>query len=84
MSSYGSGTESKGVVKIIKDLDEAIKDKDVLVVEDEPEAFADMVVKLYQSEDACQELSRRTQEYIREHFSVDAAWKVIEGDFCGE
>lgn len=34
VSSYGSGTESKGVVKIIKDLDEAIKDKDVLVVED--------------------------------------------------
>ncbi len=58
--------------------------EDVLVIEDEPEAFAEMVVKLYQSEDACQELSRRTQEYIREHFSVDAAWKVIEGDFCGE
>ena len=58
--------------------------EDVLVIEDEPGAFAEMVVKLYQSEDACQELSRRTQEYIREHFSVDAAWKVIEGDFCGE
>lgn len=34
VSSYGSGTESKGVVKIVKDLDEPIKDKDVLVVED--------------------------------------------------
>ena len=34
VSSYGGGTESKGVVKIVKDLDEAIKDKDVLVVED--------------------------------------------------
>ena len=55
----------------------------VLVVEDEPEAFADMVVKLYQDTEVCQELSRRTQVYIREHFSVDAAWKVIEGDFCG-
>lgn len=57
--------------------------EDVLVVEDEPEAFADMVVKLYQDTEVCQELSRRTQVYIREHFSVDAAWKVIEGDFCG-
>lgn len=57
--------------------------EDVLVVEDEPEAFADMVVKLYQDTEVCQELSRRTQEYIREHFSVDAAWKVIEEDFCG-
>ncbi len=34
VSSYGGGTESKGVVKIVKDLDEPIRDKDVLVVED--------------------------------------------------
>lgn len=34
VSSYGSGTSSGGVVKIVKDLDDSIKDKDVLVVED--------------------------------------------------
>ena len=34
VSSYGGGTESKGVVKIVKVLDESIRDKDVLVVED--------------------------------------------------
>ena len=34
VSSYGSGTKSSGVVKIVKDLDEAIEGKDVLVVED--------------------------------------------------
>ena len=34
VSSYGGGTESRGVVKIVKDLDEPIKDRDVLVVED--------------------------------------------------
>ena len=34
VSCYGSGTKSGGVVKIVKDLDEPIKDKDVLVVED--------------------------------------------------
>ena len=34
VSSNGGGTESKGVVKIVKDLDESIRDKDVLVVED--------------------------------------------------
>lgn len=34
VSSYGSGTTSGGVVKIVKDLDETIRGKDVLVVED--------------------------------------------------
>ena len=34
VSSYGSDTKSSGVVKIVKDLDESIMDKDVIVVED--------------------------------------------------
>jgi hypoxanthine phosphoribosyltransferase len=34
VSSYGSDTKSSGVVKIVKDLDESIKGKDVIVVED--------------------------------------------------
>ncbi len=33
-SSYGSDTKSSGVVKIVKDLDEAIQGKDVIVIED--------------------------------------------------
>ena len=34
ISSYGSDTKSSGVVKIIKDLDEPLDGRDVLVVED--------------------------------------------------
>lgn len=34
VSSYGSETKSSGVVKIIKDLDEPLKGKDVVIVED--------------------------------------------------
>lgn len=34
VSSYGSDTKSSGVVRIVKDLDESLKDKDVIVVED--------------------------------------------------
>ena len=34
VSSYGSGTTSSGTVKIIKDLDVDIENKNVLIVED--------------------------------------------------
>jgi hypoxanthine phosphoribosyltransferase len=34
ISSYGSGTKSSGVVRILKDLDHEIEGRDVLVVED--------------------------------------------------
>lgn len=34
VSSYGAGTQSSGVVRILKDLDTDIKDKHVLIVED--------------------------------------------------
>lgn len=34
VSSYGGSTKSSGIVKIVKDLDEPLKDKDVIVVED--------------------------------------------------
>jgi hypoxanthine phosphoribosyltransferase len=34
VSSYGSGTVSSGVVRILKDLDTDIKDRNVLIVED--------------------------------------------------
>ncbi len=34
VSSYGDGTASSGIVKIAKDLDEALEGKDVLIVED--------------------------------------------------
>ena len=34
VSSYGSGTETSGVVRITKDLDESITGEDVLIVED--------------------------------------------------
>jgi hypoxanthine phosphoribosyltransferase len=34
VASYGSATDSSGVVRILKDLDAAIADRDVLIVED--------------------------------------------------
>ena len=34
VSSYGAGTKSSGIVKIVKDLDEPLEGKDVIIVED--------------------------------------------------
>lgn len=34
VSSYGADTKSSGVVKIVKDLDEPLEGKDVIIVED--------------------------------------------------
>jgi hypoxanthine phosphoribosyltransferase len=34
VSSYGASTKTSGVVRILKDLDEEIEDRDVLIVED--------------------------------------------------
>lgn len=34
VSSYGSGTRSSGLVRVVKDMDDPIEGKDVLVVED--------------------------------------------------
>ncbi|MCI8945624.1 MAG: hypoxanthine phosphoribosyltransferase [Lachnospiraceae bacterium] len=34
VSSYGSATKSSGVVRIVKDLDEPLKDRDVIIIED--------------------------------------------------
>ncbi|WP_411344583.1 hypoxanthine phosphoribosyltransferase [Paenibacillus sp. WLX1005] len=34
VSSYGASTKSSGVVKIVKDLDVSVEDRDVLIVED--------------------------------------------------
>lgn len=34
VSSYGAGTSSSGIVKIVKDLDESLENKNVIIVED--------------------------------------------------
>jgi len=53
----------------------------VMKTADEPEAFAEQVVNLYADPEACASMAAETQKYIREYFSVDAAWDVIKDDF---
>ena len=49
-----------------------------------PADFAANVVELYNDPDACREMCMETQKFIRDYFSVDAAWEVIEEDFTRE
>ena len=53
----------------------------VMKIADEPADFANKVVDLYNDPDACKEMCMETQKFIRDYFSVDAAWEVIEEDF---
>ena len=53
----------------------------VLEVQDEPEEFAKMVVQLYNDNQRLDSISKSMQAYIREHNSIEAAWKVIGNDF---
>ena len=46
----------------------------VLLVKDQPDEFAETVVELYKDEKRLEDLAEKTQVYIREHFSIDAAW----------
>lgn len=55
--------------------------KEVMVIRDQPEEFARAVAELYTAPQQCRYLSEKTQKYVRENYSVDAAWKVIEEDF---
>ena len=53
----------------------------VLEIEDQAELFAGKTVELYQDNERLSRLCRKTQAYIKKHYSLDGAWKVVEGDF---
>ncbi|MBR5268845.1 MAG: glycosyltransferase, partial [Lachnospiraceae bacterium] len=87
---YGAGVKGKvveaiynGSVIVTTSIGaEGIADADnVMKVADEPADFAENVVALYNDPDTCKKMSMETQKFIRDYFSVDAAWNVIEEDF---
>ncbi len=55
--------------------------QEVMAVHDQPQDFAEAVVSLYRQPALCQEISRKTQKYIRTHYSMEAAWETIKEDF---
>lgn len=55
--------------------------EEVVAIQDQSNAFADKVVRLYDDLGMLAEIAKKTQVYVKEHFSMDAVWKSIEDDF---
>lgn len=55
--------------------------RDVMAVEDEPEAFARELVQLYCEPEECRRMSEKTQDYVKNHYSMEAAWSIVGEDF---
>ncbi len=53
----------------------------VLETEDDPQAFAEKTAALYSDPARCRQMCLAAQDYIKKHFSLESAWKVIEKDF---
>ena len=48
---------------------------------DNEEMFADEVVRLYDDVEELQKKSRETQIFVKENFSVETVWRIIQSDF---
>lgn len=87
---YGAGVKGKvvealseGSVIVTTSVGaEGIPEADtIMAIADTPSAFAKEVVSLYNDSERLLSISASEPEFIKKHYSTDAAWAVIEGDF---
>ena len=50
-------------------------------MEDEPKQFAEKVLELYNDDEQLESMGNKSQQFVKEYFSTDAVWKIIEEDF---
>ncbi len=88
---FGAGVKGKVIESIYNGIPmittsigaEGIPDvRDVVTVEDEAEAFAEEAVSLYSDPGRLARISKETQVYIKNHFSMDALWDKVKEDFA--
>jgi GT2 family glycosyltransferase len=58
-----------------------LRDGVEVLVADEPAAFADAIVRLYGDDQLWAKISEASVANVRDYFSPDAAWRVMEGMF---
>lgn len=88
---YGAGVKGKVVEALYNGIPiittsigaEGIEEiENISCIEDDARLFADRVVNLYQDDVRLRQMSDASQAYVKEHFSIDATWKIIEEDFA--
>ena len=55
--------------------------EDFMEVADDAEGFASRVLSLYNDSDRLKKTVLDYQKYVKDNFSVDAVWKIVEDDF---
>ena len=50
-------------------------------IADDAEIFVEKILELYGDTAALAGMQRKAEQYIRRHFSMENAWKIIEEDF---
>ncbi len=53
----------------------------ILNIADTADGFAGAVLRLYKDTEELSQISLRARDFVRQHYSMDHAWSVIEGDF---
>jgi len=79
VSSYGADTDSSGVVRIQKDLEQSIKGKDVLIVED----IVDTGLTLNYLRDILNSRDPRSIQVVTRLDKPDRRKVPFEPDYCG-
>ena len=87
---YGAGVKGKVIEALYEGVPvvttsigaEGILDiQDIAIVNDDPNDLARVILELYNDAERLKELAAKSQQYVKEYFSMDAAWKIIEEDF---
>lgn len=87
---YGAGVKGKVVEALYYGIPivttsvgaEGIEDVDnIVAVQDDEKTLIQTITELYVDNTVLEEMHNKSQKYIRDHFSTEAAWSVIAKDF---
>lgn len=56
--------------------------ENIAKIHDDEEDFANAILDLYEDKDQLERMSRSSLNFIKEKFSMDAAWNIIKEDFA--